>query len=97
MSYQDKSLECVDCGEKFDFTAREQEFYAEKGFQNEPKRCPECRRKFKAARNGGAGRERKSFEVVCADCGETTTVPFEPTNDRPVYCRDCFTKHKNAA
>ena len=40
---QDKELVCVDRGEKFVFTAKEQEFYASKGFQ-EPKRCPECRK-----------------------------------------------------
>lgn len=89
--YQDKKLTCVDCNADFDFTAREQEFYAEKGFENEPKRCPDCRRKFKAAKM-----DRKSFEVVCADCGQTTTVPFEPKSDRPVYCRDCFAKHREA-
>ena len=91
MSYEDKTLKCVDCGSDFAFTAREQEFYAEKGFENEPKRCPDCRRAFKAAKS-----ERKSFEVTCADCGVTTTVPFEPKSDRPVYCRDCFAKHKES-
>jgi CxxC-x17-CxxC domain-containing protein len=90
MSYEDKTLSCVDCGSDFAFTAREQEFYAEKGFENEPKRCADCRRKFKEAKM-----DRKSFEVVCADCGQTTTVPFEPKSDRPVYCRDCFAKHRD--
>ena len=41
--YEDKTLKCVECGEEFVFTASEQEFYAEKGFTNEPKRCPKCR------------------------------------------------------
>lgn len=48
MEYQDKTLKCVDCGQEFTFTAGEQAFYAEKGFQNEPKRCSECRSKRKA-------------------------------------------------
>jgi CxxC-x17-CxxC domain-containing protein len=42
---------------------------------------------------GGGGRdrsERPSFEAICAACGAATTVPFRPTQDRPVYCRDCF-------
>ena len=41
--FEDKTLKCVDCGEDFIFTAGEQEFYQEKGFQNEPKRCKTCR------------------------------------------------------
>ncbi len=49
--YQDKTITCVDCGEEFVFTARDQEFYAEKGFNNEPKRCKACRDKKKAERN----------------------------------------------
>ncbi len=96
MSFKDKTIACVDCGNDFIFSVSEQEFYAEKGFENEPKRCPECRRAAKASRNS-SGRERKSFEVVCAECGQTTTVPFEPKGDRPVYCIDCFKKQKNAS
>ena len=41
--YEDKTLVCKDCGAEFVFTAGEQEFYAEKGFVNEPKRCKSCR------------------------------------------------------
>lgn len=41
---QDKTLKCQDCGQEFVFTAGEQEFYQQKGFQSEPKRCPECRK-----------------------------------------------------
>lgn len=54
MEYQDKTLKCKDCGTEFTFTAGEQAFYAEKGFQNEPARCPECRAKRKAERNSQA-------------------------------------------
>ena len=85
----DKELTCGDCGETFIFTERDQEFFASKGFQD-PKRCPACRRARMGQRDGGYGRERREFEVVCADCGKTTTVPFEPRGDRPVYCRECF-------
>lgn len=49
--YQDKTIKCVDCGKEFVFTAREQEFYHEKGFTNEPKRCKDCREKKKIERN----------------------------------------------
>ncbi|MHC4599980.1 MAG: CxxC-x17-CxxC domain-containing protein [Planctomycetota bacterium] len=89
----DKDLTCGDCGEVFIFTEKDQEFFASKGFQD-PKRCPACRRARKGQRDGGYGRERREFEVVCADCGQTTTVPFEPRGDRPVYCRDCFNARK---
>lgn len=55
MSYADKTLTCRDCGTQFVFTAGEQEFYAQKGFTNEPGRCPNCRqqRKQGAGRSGG--------------------------------------------
>lgn len=49
--YQDKTIKCVDCGKEFVFTARDQEFYHEKGFKNEPKRCKDCREKKKIERN----------------------------------------------
>ena len=48
--YKDKTIKCVDCGTEFVFTARDQEFYQEKGFTNEPKRCPECRKARKQQR-----------------------------------------------
>lgn len=50
--FEDKTLTCRDCSKEFVFTAGEQEFYAEKGFQNEPSRCEPCRAANKAARNG---------------------------------------------
>jgi CxxC-x17-CxxC domain-containing protein len=55
MSYADKTLACRDCGTAFVFTAGEQEFYAQKGFTNEPTRCPSCRaaRKQAGGRSGG--------------------------------------------
>ncbi|MFA6807629.1 MAG: zinc-ribbon domain containing protein [Eubacteriales bacterium] len=95
--YEDKVLTCKECGREFTFTASEQEFYAEKGFTNEPGRCPECRANRKAqnrtSRGGGAGygrQERQMFTVVCSECGKETQVPFQPTGDRPVYCQDCY-------
>ena len=51
MTYQEKSIKCSDCGTAFTFTAGEQEFYAVKGFTNEPKRCPPCRATRKTQRN----------------------------------------------
>ena len=95
---EDKYLVCKDCGSEFLFSASEQEFYAEKGFQNEPGRCPDCRRARKQQRNGYSSRSREDrpvFSTVCADCGQETTVPFEPSGDRPVYCRDCYQARRN--
>ena len=86
MAYEDKTLTCKECGAEFIFTASEQEFYAEKGFENEPSRCHPCRSHRKQQRNT----DRQMHPVTCAQCGVETEVPFKPTGDRPVYCRDCF-------
>ena len=89
--YQDKTLTCRDCGTEFVFTASEQAFFAEKGFQNEPGRCPACRAARRAnGANANRGGERQMYEVICDGCGCTTQVPFQPRGDRPVYCRECF-------
>jgi len=49
--FQDKTLVCKDCGKEFTFTAGEQAFYKEKGLDNEPKRCKDCRDKKRNERN----------------------------------------------
>jgi CxxC-x17-CxxC domain-containing protein len=92
--FEDKVLVCVDCGKEFIWTAGEQEFYAERGFQNEPKRCPDCRKNRKSQRNGGANGERVMYDAVCARCGKPCKVPFQPSGDRPVYCSECFAEMK---
>lgn len=95
---QDKTLTCRDCGADFVFTAAEQDFYAEKGFTNEPGRCPDCRRARKQNSGfGGRGNGRQQREMhsaVCAACGKETQVPFRPSGDRPVYCSDCFNNNR---
>ena len=88
--YTDKTLKCKDCGADFVFTAGEQEFYAEKGFVNEPQRCKACR---DAKRSAGRG-ARTFVEATCAGCGGVARVPFEPKGDRPVYCSECFAKQR---
>ena len=90
--YQDETLKCRECGEDFVFTAREQEFYAEKGFSNKPVRCKACRNARKGQNGGiGAGRPpREMYDAICAECGAPTKVPFMPKNDRPIYCSECF-------
>ena len=98
--YQDEYLNCVDCARQFAFTAGEQEFFAMKGFQNKPNRCPDCRAARKAqgggrGGNGGGGgggfrQQREMFKATCSRCGGVAEVPFQPRGDKPVYCRDCF-------
>ena len=103
MEFQDKSLNCVDCGTEFIWTAGEQLFFADKNFKNEPKRCKSCKAK-RASRpspgggGGGAamGRERVETTTNCSACGKETTVPFRPTQGRPVFCRECFQSRKFA-
>lgn len=88
----DRTLVCKECNQEFIFTAGEQDFYAEKGFTNEPGRCPQCRQNKRNEHNrGGRGRgERQLYDAVCARCGVQTQVPFQPRQDREVLCRDCF-------
>ena len=90
MAFEDKTISCIECGQDFVHSAEDQSRYAERGFANEPKRCRECREKRKAQGGGGGGRARESYEATCAECGVATTVPFKPTQGRPVYCRDCY-------
>jgi CxxC-x17-CxxC domain-containing protein len=98
MSFQDKSIQCSDCGTTFTFSAEEQEQFASRGYTNEPKRCPSCRQERKARQYGNSyGNDsykprRQMFPAVCAECGKDTEVPFEPRGDRPVYCSDCYRK-----
>ena len=90
--YQDETLVCRDCNKEFIFSASEQAFYAEKGFENEPQRCRECRQ---ARKNGGAAKPaREMYTAICASCGKEARVPFKPREDRPVYCSECFAKMK---
>jgi CxxC-x17-CxxC domain-containing protein len=110
LSYQDKTLTCVDCGTPFVFTANEQAFYAERGFTNEPKRCAACRQSRKAGRTGGygasggerdgaassygAGGRRELHTVQCSSCGGEARVPFVPRGDKPVLCSDCYSQQR---
>jgi CxxC-x17-CxxC domain-containing protein len=94
---EDKELQCVECGESFTFTAGEQEFFAGKGYTNEPKRCPNCRESRRSQRgSGGYGYQgqREMHTAVCASCGKEAQVPFQPRQGRPVYCSDCYSRQK---
>ncbi len=99
----DKTLVCKDCNQEFVFTASEQDFYAEKGFTNEPGRCPSCRQARKnnergrgrSSGGGGFKGEKTLYNAVCSRCGAQTQVPFQPKPDREVLCRDCFRPRNN--
>jgi CxxC-x17-CxxC domain-containing protein len=97
MQFIDRFLKCSDCNNEFVFTAGEQLFFSDKQFKNDPKRCKLCK-----AKRGGTGRSatagaatalplsRTETRTECSACGIETTVPFKPTQGRPVLCRSCF-------
>src|SRR6202453_4921315 len=96
MQFVDRFLKCSDCGQEFVFTAGEQLFFHDKQFKNDPKRCKLCKAKRaglgKAAAGGGTALplSRTETRTQCSACGVETTVPFKPTQGRPVLCRSCF-------
>lgn len=100
MEFQDRILKCIDCGADFVFTAGEQLFFHDKQFKNEPKRCKPCKTK-RVASLGGAPAPSSNYQKVetrttCSGCGKETTVPFKPTQGRPVFCRECFQQRRAA-
>jgi CxxC-x17-CxxC domain-containing protein len=99
MQFVDRLLKCSDCGNDFVFTAGEQIFFYDKQFKNDPKRCKLCKAKRaglgRAASAGSATAaalpfSRTETRTLCSACGIETTVPFKPTQGRPVLCRSCF-------
>ena len=106
MEFQDKVLKCIDCGADFVFNAGEQLFFNDKKFKNEPKRCKACKTKrvavLGAAPAAPAGHcnfhyTKVETRATCSQCGKETTVPFRPTQGRPVFCRECFQSRRTAA
>lgn len=94
--FEDLTILCIDCGADFVWTVGEQAFFRDKKLQNPPKRCKECKQAKNerlaaiAAAQASGIRQRIEVAVNCAKCGESTTVPFYPSQGRPVYCRSCF-------
>jgi CxxC-x17-CxxC domain-containing protein len=94
--FEDTPILCIDCGSTFTWTVGEQAFFRDKKLQNPPKRCKECKQakneRLAAIASAQASGVRQRIEVAvnCAKCDETTTVPFYPSQGRPVYCRSCF-------
>ncbi len=101
MAYEDRNLTCVECNSEFVFSADDQQFHAERGYQD-PKRCSSCRQARRGGYGGGGGGgggggsygPRQMYDATCASCGSACQVPFLPRQDRPVYCSDCFSKQK---
>jgi CxxC-x17-CxxC domain-containing protein len=103
VTYEERTLTCAECNSEFVFSADDQEFHAQRGYQD-PKRCPSCRQARRGGGGGGGGggyggggggySSSTMYEAVCAGCGGTARVPFQPRQDRPVYCSDCFSKQK---
>ncbi|MEO5858893.1 MAG: zinc-ribbon domain containing protein [Pyrinomonadaceae bacterium] len=94
--FEDKAISCIDCSRDFIWTAGEQAFFRDKKLQNPPKRCKDCKQAKNdrlaaiAASQTSGVRQRIEVSVKCASCGEATTVPFYPSQGRPVFCRSCF-------
>ncbi len=101
MEFVDRIIKCMDCGGDFVFTAGEQLFFFDKQFKNDPKRCKPCKAKraaTAATRTGETGTNitlRTETRTNCSACGIETTVPFKPTQGRPVLCRFCFQQKKS--
>jgi CxxC-x17-CxxC domain-containing protein len=93
---EDKSILCIDCNSNFTWSVGEQVFFRDKQLQNPPKRCKECKQAKNerlaaiAAAQASGIRQRIEVAVNCAKCGTQTTVPFYPSQGRPVFCRSCF-------
>lgn len=90
MDFQDKNLTCKDCGKEFAWSAGEQKFYQDKGLQNAPSRCQDCRKQMKEKKTN-----REMFPITCKECGKPGEVPFEPKDPNDVLCAECFTARKN--
>jgi CxxC-x17-CxxC domain-containing protein len=93
--FNDRLLTCVDCHGQFVFTAGEQIFFLDKQFKNDPKRCKPCKAKraalgSRSGASGSAAMARTETRTECSECHIETTVPFKPTQGRPVLCRQCF-------
>jgi CxxC-x17-CxxC domain-containing protein len=89
--FEDKTIVCKDCQKEFVWSAREQKFYQDKGFENVPARCPDCR-KVKKVERLQAG---PHFDAKCSKCGKSDIVPFELEKNLPAYCEKCFEQIKD--
>ena len=95
-NFVDIDILCVDCESEFVWKVGEQIFFRDKGLQNPPKRCRECKQAKNeriasvAAAQADSVKQKIEVAVYCARCNGYTTVPFYPSQGRPVYCRSCY-------
>jgi CxxC-x17-CxxC domain-containing protein len=110
VTFADRTITCADCGVEFIHSAADQEFFLQKGFTSEPRRCTSCRAFRRTSREGGDDArspggprgyertddrsQREYFVAICSSCGNQAQVPFRPRMDKPVYCSDCFRQVK---
>jgi CxxC-x17-CxxC domain-containing protein len=103
MIYKDKELQCADCNKDFIFTAMEQEEFASRGYTNAPRRCTSCRKERKERQNSSTvssnrndsyvdKTRRQMFPAICSECKKETQVPFKPSENKLVYCSNCYNK-----
>jgi CxxC-x17-CxxC domain-containing protein len=88
----DQEITCAECGAKFEFSEKEQQYYRERNL-SQPKRCKPCRDARRASFGGGdmsAAPARQRFEITCDKCGKHDSVPFKPQEGRAVLCSACF-------
>ncbi|OGD67835.1 zinc-binding protein [Candidatus Berkelbacteria bacterium RIFCSPHIGHO2_12_FULL_36_9] len=89
--YQDKTLKCRDCGQDFTWTAGEQDFFAQKGFDKPPIRCHDCRKKKKSQHQTPQDKPTgELFEITCSSCGKKSEVDFKPRGQDEILCSNCF-------
>ncbi len=93
---EDTNIICIDCGNEFLWKVGEQLFFRDKGLQNPPKRCKDCKQAKNERLNSILAsaetgiKQKIEVAVYCAKCSGYTTVPFYPSQGRPVYCRSCY-------
>ena len=96
--FEDVVILCLDCSEDFIWTTGEQLFFHDKKLTNPPKRCKACKKakndRIESVLAAQAAGVKQKIEVAvhCATCENFTTVPFYPSQGRPVYCRSCYLK-----
>jgi CxxC-x17-CxxC domain-containing protein len=94
--FEDKDIICIDCGDVFTWTSGEQLFFHDKNLKHPPKRCKPCKKAKNERLNAISKAQAEGYKqkievrVNCAKCEIQTTVPFYPSQGRPVYCRSCF-------
>jgi CxxC-x17-CxxC domain-containing protein len=109
----DTTLTCRDCGRAFTFTSGEQDFYASRGFSEPTRcpDCRAARKSqrdggsayggYGSSQGGGYGSggraQREMYSATCSSCGKEAQIPFQPSNDKPVYCSDCFEQRREAS